>query len=77
MSYDQSLIWFSTHKIHDVENPRRKIRSFRREENQGWVRKIRHVTYMVFDTSKTTYFTSWVFNVMYFTCRKPYQTLTI
>ena len=32
---------------------------------QGWVRNIRLVTYMVFDTSKTTYFTSWVFNDMY------------
>ena len=40
---------------------------------QGWVRNIRDVTYMVFDTSKTTYFTSWVFDVMYFTCRKPHD----
>ena len=28
------------------------------------------------NTSKTTYFTSWVFNVMYFTCRKPHDMTT-
>ena len=27
------VIWVSTCKIHNVENPRRKIRSFRRVEN--------------------------------------------
>ena len=34
-------VWFSTCKIHDVENPRRKIRNFRRVENH-----VNHVTYV-------------------------------
>ena len=38
-------MWFSTCKIHDVENPRRKIRSFRRVEN--------HVSYVTYVTDPT------------------------
>ena len=38
-------MWFSTCKIHDVENPIRKIRSFRRVEN--------HVSYVTYVTEPT------------------------
>ena len=38
-------MWFWTCKIHDVENPRRKIRSFRHVEN--------HVSYVTYVTDPT------------------------
>ena len=41
----KNVMWFTTCTIDDVENPRRKIRSFRRVEN--------HVSYVTYVTEQT------------------------